>query len=330
MVRWLKKDGKQNSEEVDITQITAKFIFQLPFCLKMQEVRSIRPKSVKRQGEEIIIYPPVYAKTLIEERLWQLKTQKPRITQLDKLNCIVIDIRRDFQNLQKAEEASEELLAKARENLYQLLNLCRKRGILHIGIVNIEKLDYRLRFFDADGNIIKATGMTHLTLPRLPFKSKDWNDICQDLASNKLPEIYEIFLLDAESVVSSESRRAVLDTAIACEVFIKNFCEVTRKNKNIGQVEYKDLKRKRRNQGEILFYFDKILKFLIGHSLRCERPSLYCKIDCLRLTNNSIKHNGKCEYEKGGKVTEVKYHEVYDFITAVKEAIEYTRSLESK
>lgn len=328
-MRYNKYD-KQNSEEVDVAQITAKFIFQLPLSLKMQEVRSIRPKSVKREGEEIIIYPPVYAKTLIEKRLWQLKTQKPRITQLDKLNCIVIDIRRDFQNLQKAAEASEELLAKAREILYQLLNLCRKRGILHIGTVNIEKLDYRLRFFDADGNIIKATGMTHLTLPRLPFKSKDWNDVCQDLASNKLPEIYEIFLLDAESVVSSEPRRAVLDTAIACEVFIKNFCEVTRKNKNINQVEYEDLKRKRKKQGEILFYFDKILKFLIGHSLRFERPSLYCKIDCLRLTNNSIKHNGKCEYEKGGKVTEVKYHEVYDFITAVKEAIEYTRSLESK
>ncbi|GAH73149.1 unnamed protein product, partial [marine sediment metagenome] len=207
MVRWLKKNGKQNSEEVDMAQITAKFIFQLPFSLKMQEVRSIRHKSVKREGEEIIIYPPVHTKRdMTEKRLRQLETPKPRITQLYKLNCIVIDIKRDFQNLQKAEEASEELLAKAREILCQLLNLCRKRGILHIGTVNIERLDYQLRFFDADGNTIKATGMTHGTLPRLPFKSKDWNDVCQDLASNKLPEIYEIFLLDAKSVASSEPR----------------------------------------------------------------------------------------------------------------------------
>ena len=308
-------------------QITAKFIFQLPFSLKMQEVRSIRPKSIKRAGEEIIMYPPVYTKTLTEKRLQQLKTPKPRITQLDKLNCIVIDIRRDFQNLQRAEEASEELLVKAKKILYDLLNLCRKRGILHIGAVNTEKLDYRLKFFDASGNIMKATGVGHLTLPSLPFPSSVWDDICQDLASSNLPEIYEIFLLDAEDVASSEPRRAVLDTAIACEVFIKNFCESASKSRNIDQVIYKALKQSKKKEGELLFYFHEMLKYLFGHSLKEDNLSLYEKIDCLRLTNNSIKHEGKCQYTKGKKVTKVKYHEVYDFIAVVKGAIEYTRSL---
>ena len=84
-------------------QITAKFIFQLPFYLKMQEVRNIKPKSVKREGEDITINPPVHsAKNMTERRLWPLETPKPTETQLDKLNCVVIDIKGDFQNLQMA------------------------------------------------------------------------------------------------------------------------------------------------------------------------------------------------------------------------------------
>ncbi len=324
----VEKHAEQNSEEVDMTQITAKFIFQLPFSLKMQEVRSIKPKQMEWKGKKITIYPPVHTrKDMTEKRLRQPKTPKPRITQLDKLNCIVIDIRSNFQNLQKAEEASEELFAEAKEILYHLLNLCRKRQILHIGTINVEKLDYRLRFFDASGTMISSTGQTNLTLQTPPSGSSKWADICQDLASGNLPEIYELFLLDAKNVVSDEPRRAVLYAAIACEVFIESFCEVTRKNKNIDQVEYEDLKRKRKKQGEILFYFDKILKYLIGHSLRYEKPDLYEKLDCLRLTNNNVKHRGKCQYEKGNKVITVKYHEAYNFISAVDAAIQYAKAL---
>lgn len=317
-----------------MAQITAKFVFQLPFYLKMQEVRGIKPASVKRNGEDITIYPPVHTeKDMTEKPFSQLKTPKPRKTQLDKLNCIVIDIRRDFPNIQQAKQDSEALLAKAREIVYQLLNLCRKQRILHIGDVNTEKLNYRIILFNANGNKISSAGQTHLTLKTIPFGSSQWADICQDWATGKLAEIYEIFLLDAKNTAFDEPRRAVLDTAIACEVFIKNFCEVARKNKNISKSKYKKMLKKSKGengeQGEILFYFDKILECLVGRSLKQDNLDLYEKINCLRLTSNSIKHEGKCEYEKGRKVTKVKYHEVYDFITAVQDAIEYTRLLKS-
>ncbi|MCJ7426144.1 MAG: hypothetical protein MUO17_03285 [Dehalococcoidales bacterium] len=280
-------------------KVTAKFIFQLPFALKMKEVRSIMPKPIKREGEEIIIYPPVHTKhDMTEKPFWQLKTPKPRKTQLDKLNCFVIDIRRDFQNFKQAEEASGELLLKAREILYQLLNLCRKREILHIGNINVEKLGYRRRFFDANGNILTATGQTNLTLPTPPFASSKWADICQDLASGNLPEIYEILILDAKNVVSSEPRRAVLDASTASEVFIKRFC-----------------KSKSRRESAI-------------KSLWENKPELLKELDYLRRTNISVKHEGKCQYRNcEGELKQVDSQQACEFIKAVEDAMQYTKSL---
>jgi len=315
-------------------QVTAKFIFRLPFFLKMQEVRDIRPKSMTRESEEIIIYPPVHTeKNMIEKRLRRLKTPKPNITQLDKLNCIVIDIRRDFPTIPTSEEDQKELLAKARKILHNILALCRYRGKIHIGMINVENLDYRLRLFDAGGNLIDATGMTHLTVPSPPFQSSDWNDICQDALSGIMPELHEIFLLDARSVVSQEPRRAVLDAAIACEVFIKKFCETGSKSSpKVDPIVYSALKQSKKKEGEILFYLHEVLKYLFGHSLKNDKQDLYEKLDCLRKTNNSVKHEGKCQYkEKGrkGKIKKVNAPEAREFIGAVKGAIEYTRSLEA-
>ena len=283
-------------------QITAKFIFQLPFALKMKEVRNIMPKSIKRGDKEIIIYPPMHTKKDTTEKPFsQLKTPKPRKTQLDKLNCIVIDIRRDLQTIQQVEQASEALLSEARKILYQLLNLCRKRKIPHIGNINVEKLDYRMRFFDTNGNRIRDTGQTNLTLQTPAFESGKWADICQDLASGNLPEIYEILILDAYSVVSTEPRRAILDASTAREVYVKRFYKSNNKRKSAIKL------------------------------LRENKPELMEKLDCLQKTNILVKHEGLCGYnDKKGRFTEVDYKRAWEFIQAVQDAIEYTRSLESK
>lgn len=282
-------------------QVTAKFIFRLPFFLKMQEVRGIRPKSMTREGEEIIIYPPVHTeKNMIEKRLWQLKTPKPNITQLDKLNCVVIDIRRDFPTIPTSEEDQEELLTKARKILHNILALCRHRRKIHIGMINIENLDYRLRLFDAGGKLIDATGMTHLTVPAPPFQSSDWDDICQDALSGIMPELHEIFLLDALSVVSQEPRRAVLDTSTAREIYVKRFYKSPSKRK------------------------------AALNSLKKNKPELLEELDCLQKTNISVKHEGKCQYKDDkDKIVKVDSPRARKFISAVKEAIEYSRSLEA-
>jgi len=307
-------------------KVTAKIIFKLPFSLNMEEVGNSSPQSLKKtRSEEIIIYPPVYAPHLAHRKLWQLKTKKPRKTELNKLNCIVIDIRRYFPTIPITDADQKALVTKAKETLYELLTLLRWRGKqLHISVIDVEHFDFRLRLFDTNGNIIDATGMMHLTLPSLPLKSSDWNGICRDLISKNMPELYQTILLDARSVAYHEPRRAVLDAATACEVFIKSFCKTASKNDpNVDPVVYSALTPW--NAG-VLHYFHEVLKYLFKHSLK-EEPDLYRELDCLRKTNNSIKHEGKCQYEDKGKIIQVDSTRATEFINAVDKAIQYTKSL---
>jgi len=325
-----KRRDEQNGEEVNMAQVTVKLIFELPFILRMQDVTGIKPKRMKRGGEEITIYPPVHTeKDMTEMRLRQLKTPKPRIAELNKLNCIVIDIIRDFPTIPPTGREQDELVERGREIIRNLLTLFRWWGKLHIGRPNVESFNYRLRLFDANGKIIGSAGMTHLTVPSLPFKSSEWGDICRALASEKVPELYEVLLLDARDVVSKEPRRAVLDAATACEVFIENFCETASKNSpKVDQIIYSALKQSKKREGEVLFYFHEVLRYLFGHSLKDDKPELYEKLGYLCKTNNSVKHEGKCQYEeKGKKVKKVNAPEAGQFINAVIEAIVYTKSL---
>lgn len=283
-----------------MTQVTAKLIFKLPFTLKMQDVDYANPLPLKRGSEEIVIYLPIYTPNLVHKKLWELNTKKPRKSELDKLNCIVIDIRRDFSTIPPTEREQNELVEKGRDILHNLLTLCRWRGKqLYISVIDVENFDYRLRLFDADGNVIDATGMTHLTLPSLPLKSSDWNNIGQDLISGTMPELYEILLMDARRVVLREPHRAVLDAATAREVYIKRF--------------YKS--RKKRES--------------VLNSLKSNKPELLEELDCLRKTNNSVKHKGKCQYrdDKTGETIKVDSTRASSFINAVVEAIQYTKSL---
>jgi len=282
-----------------MAKVTAKFIFRLPFSLKMQEVRGIKPKRMKREGEEIIIYPPVHTKRdMTEKRLRQLETPKPRITQLNKLNCIVIDIRRDFPTIPLVDEDQKALVIEARQILFDILTLCKCRGRqLHITVIDVEHLDYSLRLFDTEGNMIDATGMGYLTLPSLAFKGSDWNNMCQDLINGNKPELYEILLLDARSLAYHNPPYAILNAATAREVYIKrSFKSRTKRKATLD-------------------------------SLKKNKPELLEELDCLRKTNNLVKHKGKCQYREKGKVIKVDSTRTWQFINAVEEAIEYTKSL---
>ena len=321
-----------------MTKVTAKFVFELPFPIVIQGEYGSSPQSLKTNSEEIVVYAPaLYAPTLSDKPLWR-PGPKHHIGKVNdepiwEANCILIDIRRDLATIPIADEDQKALVAKAREILYKILTLCRWRGKqLHINVADIEKFDYRLAYFDNANNPIgEPTGMGYITFLGPPLKSNEWNDICQDLVSETMPELYESLLLDAHSVVSQEPRRAVLDASTACEVFIENFCETASKSSpKVDPIIYSALKQSKKREGEVLFYFHEMLKYLFGHSLKDDKPDLYEKLYCLCKTNNSVKHEGKCQYkEKGkkGKIKKVHAPEAREFIKAVEEAIEYTKSL---
>lgn len=327
--------------EVNMIQVTAKFIFKLPFSIQRKREHGSSPQYIKTGSGEIVVYPPAkYEYSLFKEPLWSPDPEqaigKVNGESVWHANCIPIHIRKDFPSIPITDEDQKALVTVARGILHKLLTLYRWRGgQLQVNATNIENLNYDLRYFDSANNLINAgpggaTGTSQLNVALIPLKTIEWKDICQDLISGNMPELYEGLLLDARSVASQEPRRAVLDATTACEVFIKSFCEVASKNRNTDQVVYEALTRSKRKKGELLFYFHEMLKYLFGHSLKEDNLFLYVKIDCLRLTNNSVKHKGKCQYkEKGkkGKIKKVYAPEAREFINAVEEAIQYTKSL---
>ncbi len=325
-----------------MTEVTAKFIFKLPFPIKRKREDGSSPQYIKTGSEEIVVYPPAkYKYSLFEEPLWS-PDPKQFIGKINgepvwNANCIPIHIKRDFPTIPITSEDQEALVAVARDILYKLLTVYRWRGgQLQVHVTNIEQLEYDLRYFDSANEPIYAgpggaSGASHLVLTFMPRQIIEWNDICQDLISGIEPELYESLLLDARSVVSQEPRRAVLDASTACEVFIENFCETASKSSpKVDPIIYSALKQSKKREGEVLFYFHEMLKYLFGHSLKDDKPDLYEKLYYLRKTNNSVKHEGKCQYkEKGekGKIKKVHAPEAREFINAVEEAIKYTQSL---
>lgn len=322
-----------------MVEVIAKFVFELPFYIEIQGECSSSPQSMKTPSEEIVVYAPAlnspypfnkppwspdpehFRGEVNGEPVWEAKH-------------IIIDIRRHFPTIPIADEDEKALVTKAREILYKLLTLYRWRGKqLQIDVKGIEQFNYRLRYFDAVDNPIdagpgdrQALGTIHLTLTMVSARNNEWDVICQDLVSGVIPEPYESLLLDARSVVSQEPRRAVLDTATACEVFIKKFCDdASQSNPEVDPVVYSALTPR---GVPLLSYFHEVLKYLFKHSLQEEKQTLYKELDYLVRTNNSVKHEGKCQYKNDkGKPIEVDSTRARDFINAVEGAIQYTKSL---
>lgn len=321
-----------------MTKVTGKFAFELPFGITMKGSCGSRPHCITTGSEEIVVYAPaICAPPWSDEPVWSPEP-KNLIGEANgepvwEAKYIIIDIKRDFSTIPIQDADQKALVAKARKILHKILTLYRWRERqLQIDAKNIEQLNYRLRYYDAANNPVNAgpqgiqkTGAVHLTLHMLPPKVDKWTDICQDLDSGTMPELYESLLLDAYSIVSEEPRRAVLDAVTACEVFIKSFCDETSKsNPEIDPVVYSALTE----SGGLLYYFHQVLKYLFRHSLKEDKTGLYKQLDCLVRTNNSVKHEGLCGYNNDkGRFIEVDSGQAKGFIKAVEEAIQYTKSL---
>ncbi len=320
-----------------MTKVTTRFAFELPFPIKRQGEYGSRPQCITTGPDEIVVYAPaVSAPPWSDEPLWRPDSKhligKVNGEPVWDARYIIIDIKRDFPSIPITDEAQKALVARAREILYKILTLYRWRERqLQIDVKNIEGVDYRLRYFDAVNNPINAgpsgvqkTGEVHATVTMLARKVDRWNDICQDLVSGTMPELYESLLLDAYTVVSNEPRRAVLDAATACEVFIEKLCETTSKsNPQVDLVVFKALT----GGAGVLDYFHQVLKYLCKHSLKEEKADLYQELDYLVRANNFVKHEGVCGYnDKKGRFTEVDSKRAREFIKAAEDAIQYTKS----
>jgi hypothetical protein len=321
-----------------MVQIKAKFAFELPFAIKMQGDYGGRPYCIQSNPEEIVVYAPApRAYPWADKPFWSPSPENivGRIGNepVWEAKYIIMDIKKDFLTVPITSEDQEILVAKAREVLYKILTLYRWRERqVHVSVKNIERMNYHLHYFDAADNPIIASpqgtqkiGALHMLVTLVSPQADKWSEICQHLISGAMPQLYESLLLDAYSVVSEEPRRAILDATTACEVFIDSFCESASKNNpEIDPIVYSALTR----HGGFLYYFHEVLKYLFKKSLMEDRKDLYDEIDRLIRTNNSVKHEGKCQYkDDNGKVIAVDSAGARKFIKAVEAVIQYTKTL---
>jgi hypothetical protein len=318
-------------------EVNARFLFKLPFSIQRKGEHGNRPKCIQTSSEEIMVYPPAkYEYSLFEKPLWS-PDPKQAIGKVNgelvwKADCIPIHIRKTFTSIPITDENQQALVTTAREILYKLLTLYRWRGgQLQVTVTDIENLNYDLRYFDSTNKLINAgpggsTGISQLNVSLMPFKPIAWNDISQQLVSGAMPELYENLILDAYAVAPEEPRRAILDAATACEVFIKKFCyDTSQNNPKVDPIVYSALTTR---NIPLLSYFHEVLKYLLKHSLQEEKTKLYQELDCLVRTNNSVKHEGLCRYRNDkGRFIQVDLRRAREFIKAVEHAIEYTKSL---
>lgn len=154
-----------------------------------------------------------------------------------------------------------------------------------------------------------------------------WVQIENALKHNREIDLVKQFLLDAEAVVHEDiPKEAVINSAIACELFIKKY--VNNKIADLNDPIFKLLTSKDLDVS-IFRYFHEILLYVTRHSLKDENPDLYDEIENLFKTRNNIAHKGACEFKTkdGRKIIKVDSAKAIIFIKKVYEFIDWIEAL---
>ncbi|MBA7595402.1 hypothetical protein ES703_02365 [subsurface metagenome] len=318
--------------------VTAKFEFTLPFKIRMLGENACRPCTFQLREDRVVVHPPAR----LDERDgkpcrfadWHPADSVDGIS-IWLADTVLIDVTSEVKAYALTEEDVDNFISIAREFLAKLLQTCRWRT----GQAWIHADDWSgshsVHYFDEAGNQIrdglaKRTGVIVVNrTPGLPnLDSTVWDTVCQALASEAVPELWEELLLDAVDALPSHPGKAVIDAGAACEVFIKSFCNKLADALGADEDVYKELTAQHRPFPE---YFHVVLRYLVKRSLKVDNLDVYKEIDHLYLTVNSVRHAGRCEY-KGGKreVIGVGSKEVREMINAARSAIEWASSLQNE
>lgn len=115
------------------------------------------------------------------------------------------------------------------------------------------------------------------------------------------PELYEEILADAKTAIAQDNyRRAVLEMAIACEIYVKQFFF---RSSEISATVFEYLEEKRKIEVSVIDLLHNVSRYAFGNSFKDTNPEDYRNIDYLFRARNKIAHQGQPCYkdEKGIK-----------------------------
>jgi len=162
-----------------------------------------------------------------------------------------------------------------------------------------------------------------------PLKSITQDELLTFLNAPRPPELFEEILGDARiAIAEGNTRRAILEMAIACEVGTKQIVS--------GSESYKSsvidqLSESKLMNASNLDYIDKIPTILYGHSIKHDDKISYLTVKCLYKCRNSVVHEGKPQYKDDmGRVKNVDREVLIDMWNAVNQVIYMLKKYASK
>jgi hypothetical protein len=144
---------------------------------------------------------------------------------------------------------------------------------------------------------LPTTPSTVMVIPQEAGLTKErWNELQQEITSGAETALWEDFIVDAKNALKEEDlNRAILYAAIACEIFIKEYCQRAAKQAGISQKFWKYLESRR---PRVVDYYDSVLHLVKNHSLQAENPEMGKLLRLLWKARKQIVHEGKLSISK--------------------------------
>lgn len=166
----------------------------------------------------------------------------------------------------------------------------------------------------------------HSSIDEIPLDQNIWTQIKEDILNENLPELYEELLLDADYMIHmGDNRRAILDMAVACEIFVQSFVDKKCNEKGVKCIN------KKRSEFGFVGWFNDIILLLKGKSFEELYPKEYKDINFLFTARNKLMHEGKIRDEiitiGSGEKGKFNSYLIYDSLMAAKTLICWIKSL---
>jgi hypothetical protein len=160
--------------------------------------------------------------------------------------------------------------------------------------------------FEIDSGILMANGLPFLNdnfLGIQHYSSTGHKDALQTALNEDVEcHLYEEFISDAQtSAIEGNYRRAVLELAIATEVYIKNYffksnpvtaAEAFYKSNPVAAATFEYLDDKKKLDVQVIKLIDHVAENAFSISFKKDKPKDYKNIDHLFRSRNSIAHQG--------------------------------------
>lgn len=315
-----------------MNKLTAKYQLKVPSILMTgEEVLKLEPIKLVTSVGEVTIYPPGSKDRKPESYIGpekgfpEVKLQATG-SKLWNADTLWIDIETKVSPKFSREE-NLKLERETHELVFRFLRLLRRKlpetpMPLPTSLVPTALFEWEPQQpGQLSGSIATTPFVIRVVPPEAGLTAERWEELQQEMSSEVDMELWEDFIVDAKVALQEDDlNRAILYAAIACEIFIKEYCEKAAKQVGISQKFWKYLKSR---QPRVVDYYDSVLHLVRNHSLQAENEEIYKLLNRLYEARNEIMHEGRLSASHSND----EINQLREDIWEVAQAISWVRGL---